>query len=78
MNYSEILDELRTERDMVDQAIAVLERLQVDAPRRRGRPPQWLSDRKKEAGPIVGGAAGPDGQPVKRGPGRPRKVQPAT
>lgn len=80
MNYSEILDELRTERDMVDQAIAVLERLQVDAPRRRGRPPRWLSDRKKEAGSVkaVPGAVGPDGQPIKRGPGRPRKVQPAT
>lgn len=80
MNYSQILDELRSERDMVDHAIAVLERLQVGAPRGRGRPPRWLADRKKEeggSGPVkVETPVGPDGQPLKRGRGRPRKVQP--
>ena len=82
MNYLQILDELRGERDMVDHAIAVLERLQVGAPRRRGRPPRWLAERKKEAGAgasapvlIESGAVGPDGQPIKRRRGRPRKVQ---
>ena len=77
MNYLEILDELRGERDMVDHAIAVLERLQVGAPRRRGRPPTWLAERKKEVGgggPLaVPSELGPDGAPVKRGRGRPRK-----
>ena len=80
MNYTEILDELRGERDMVDHAIAVLERLQVGAPRKRGRPPAWLAERQKEARgsqpvSISSAPVGPDGQPVKRGRGRPRKVQ---
>jgi len=61
---------------MVDHAIAVLERLQVGAPRRRGRPPRWLAERKLEVGGASNASAppvGPDGQPVKRGRGRPRK-----
>lgn len=81
MNYLQILDELRGERDMVDHAIAVLEQLQVGAPRRRGRPPRWLAERKREgasqalsiaSAPV---ALGPDGQPIKRRRGRPRKIQ---
>ena len=83
MNYMEILDDLRQERDLVDHAIAVLERMQVGAPRRRGRPPGWLTDRKKE---ITGGGGGatsedavaPGAEPVKRKRGRPRKNPPAS
>lgn len=82
MNYIQILDELRSERDMLDHAIAVLERLQVGAPRRRGRPPHWLAERTKESGgapvPISSAPLGPDGQPVKRGRGRPRKIHQAS
>jgi hypothetical protein len=82
MNYMEMLEDLRQERDLVDHAIAVLERMQVGAPRRRGRPPGWLNDRKKE---ILGGAGGgagtdspsPGAEPVKRKRGRPRKNPPA-
>ena len=80
MNYTQILDELRGERDMVDHAISVLERLQVGAPRKRGRPPAWLAERQKEAAgegsgePIQPAPAGADGEPVKRKRGRPRKV----
>jgi len=88
VNYLKILEELRSEADMVDHAIAVMERLQLGAPRRRGRPPRWLTERKKELGnggasdhaaaasssnPESKGAAGADGAPVKRGRGRPRK-----
>jgi hypothetical protein len=80
MNYNEMLEDLRQERDLVDHAIAVLERMQVGAPRRRGRPPGWLTDRKKE---IMGAAGGtheetvPSGEePVKRKRGRPRKNPP--
>ena len=78
MNYLEILNELRGERDMVDHAIAVLERLQVNAPRRRGRPPQWLANRSSEAmalAPVTAAAPSADGEPVKRRRGRPRKIQ---
>ena len=83
MNYLQILDELRGERDMVDHAIAVLERLQVGAPRRRGRPPRWLAERKNELGTaapvsIASAPLGPDGQPIKRRRGRPRKIQQAS
>lgn len=40
MNISQILTELRAERDLVEQAIASLERLSAGAKRpRRGRPP---------------------------------------
>ena len=81
MNYIKILEEVRNEANMVDHAIAVMERLQVGAPRGRGRPPRWLAERKKELGKdaaadpasIASGAVGPDGAPVKRGRGRPRK-----
>ena len=83
MNYLQILEELRSERDMVDHAIAVLERLSVGAPRRRGRPPRWLAERKKEitAGEpisIPSAPVGPDGEPIKRRRGRPRKIQQAS
>lgn len=80
MNYMEILDDLRQERDLVDHAIAVLERMQVGAPRRRGRPPGWLKDRKSEivggGGGVSSGDAAPGPEPVKRKRGRPRKNQP--
>ncbi|HEY3741794.1 MAG TPA: hypothetical protein VGL53_18210 [Bryobacteraceae bacterium] len=80
MNYMEILDDLRQERDLVDHAIAVLERMQVGAPRRRGRPPGWLTDRKNEVtgggGGSASGDATPGPEPVKRKRGRPRKNQP--
>ena len=76
MNYMEILDELRQERDLVDHVIAVFERIQAGAPRRRGRPPIWLSERKKEV--LGSGTSTPiaieSGEPpVKRKRGRPRK-----
>jgi hypothetical protein len=79
MNYLTMLDDLRQERDLVDHAIAVLERMQVGAPRRRGRPPTWLTDRKKEGANGAGGAhdQAPTGEaPVKRKRGRPRKNPP--
>lgn len=43
MNLQKILAELRRERDLIDQAIAGLERLLAPGSRpRRGRPPKWL------------------------------------
>jgi AT hook motif len=76
MNYLEMLDELREERDLVDHVIAVFERMQAGAPRRRGRPPGWLTERNKEL-VSVGGSTPPRTEsgepPVKRKRGRPRK-----
>ena len=82
MNYIEMLEDLRQERDLVDHAIAVLERMQVGAPRRRGRPPGWLNDRTKEIMGAAGGAQADStnsgDEPVKRKRGRPRKNPPAS
>jgi hypothetical protein len=76
MNYLEMLDELREERDLVDHVIAVFERMEAGAPRRRGRPPGWLADRKQEvvgAGGLVAVSSATGEPPVKRKRGRPRK-----
>jgi len=76
MNYLEMLDELREERDLVDHVIAVFERMQAGEPRRRGRPPGWLTERKKEvlgAGPSTPSVPESGEPPAKRKRGRPRK-----
>jgi hypothetical protein len=52
MNVSQMIAELRSEREAIDQAIAVLQRLASTHERRRGRPPAWLADTVRgEAGP---------------------------
>ncbi len=43
MDIAKILAELREERQNLDDAIVVLERLARGRGRRRGRPPAWLS-----------------------------------
>lgn len=43
MDVSKILSDLRDERRNIDEAIAVLERLEGGRGRRRGRPPGWLN-----------------------------------
>jgi hypothetical protein len=50
MNLTKILAELRRERDLIDEAIASLERLLAASGRpRRGRPPKWLQAYKGRA-----------------------------
>ena len=44
MDMTKMIAELHEERDHVDEAILVLSRLAVGAPRRRGRPPKWMTD----------------------------------
>ena len=44
MDIVKMLAELHAERDHIDEAILVLSRLAAASPRRRGRPPKWLSD----------------------------------
>ena len=39
-----VLAELHEERDHVDEAMLVLSRLAVGAPRRCGLPPKWMTD----------------------------------
>ena len=45
-----MIAELRAEKEAVEQAIVVLERLATGSGgKRRGRPPKWLSETKSEA-----------------------------
>ena len=62
MDVNRILSELRSERELVVDAILNLERLAYGRGKRRGRPPKWLTKGREQ---------------TKRGPGRPRKRRPA-
>ena len=61
MDISKILDDLRQERQHIDEAIGVLERLvSTSSGKRRGRPPNWLKraeaiEASPEAPAKVGG-----------------------
>jgi hypothetical protein len=43
MNLTKMIDELRTERQNLDQAILVFERIVAGQGKRRGRPPLWMT-----------------------------------
>jgi hypothetical protein len=43
MDLNSILDQLRQQRDHVDESIAALERIASGMGRRRGRPPKWMA-----------------------------------
>jgi hypothetical protein len=43
MDLTEMLAELRAERQQIEQAIIILERLARGRGKRRGRPPLWMS-----------------------------------
>jgi len=44
IDVSEILSELKEERQQIEEAILSLERLARGRGRRRGRPPAWMSE----------------------------------
>jgi hypothetical protein len=46
MQLNKILEELRREREQIDEAILSLERLAAASGPRRGRPPAWLKAQK--------------------------------
>jgi hypothetical protein len=46
MNLTKILEDLRQEREQIDEAILSLERLAAGSGPRRGRPPAWLKAQK--------------------------------
>lgn len=48
MDVLKMLDELRTERRNLEEAIAVLERVARGAGKRRGRPPAWMKEPDRE------------------------------
>ena len=43
MDINKMLEELRTERMMIEESIIALERLALGGGKRRGRPPQWMA-----------------------------------
>ena len=51
MDINKMLAELRTEREQITEAIAVLERLTIGQGKRRGRPPKWMMDVKTRGRP---------------------------
>jgi hypothetical protein len=46
VDIHKILEELRQERDQLDEAILSLERVAVGGAKRRGRPPAWMAQAK--------------------------------
>jgi hypothetical protein len=52
MDVSKILEELRQEREQLNEAILSLERLARGRGRRRGRPPSWMLEAKKRGRPV--------------------------
>jgi hypothetical protein len=51
MDVAKILDDLRREREQLEEAIISLERLARGRGPRRGRPPAWMSEAKKRGRP---------------------------
>jgi len=47
-----MIDELRAERDHIDEAIAVIQRLSLRQGKRRGRPPAWMAAVRGEDGVV--------------------------
>ncbi len=63
MDIMKMLDELRQEREAIEEAILTLERLANGQGRRRGRPPAWMTALKKRqsidpANPVVAAQRG--------------------
>lgn len=49
MEISKILEDLRAERDAIEEAIVTLERLAIGRGKRRGRPPAWMVEASKRS-----------------------------
>ncbi|MFN7933565.1 MAG: hypothetical protein U0R19_09570 [Bryobacteraceae bacterium] len=52
MDVNKMLQDLRAEREQIEEAILSLERLARGRGKRRGRPPSWLSEMRKVAKPT--------------------------
>lgn len=52
MDISRILADLRAERVQIEEAIITLERLAEGRGKRRGRPPTWLVEARKQDGKV--------------------------
>jgi hypothetical protein len=47
MDILKMLAELRAEREQIEEAILVLERIACGRGRRRGRPPKWMTGMRR-------------------------------
>ena len=50
MNITNMLSELRSQKEQIEQAILVLQRLAAGGAKRRGRPPKWMASDADSAG----------------------------
>lgn len=66
MDISKILEDLRRERQQLEEAILSLERLAVGG-KRRGRPPAWIVAAQQTQTPTPRGPGRPPGSKNKRG-----------
>lgn len=68
MDVMKILNDLRQEREIIEEAIITLERLARGQGKRRGRPPAWMAAlRDKEKQEAAEGAETPEpAAPVKK------------
>jgi len=46
VDINKMIAELRSEREQIEEAILVLERLARGQGKRRGRPPKWMTKRR--------------------------------
>ena len=54
MDILRILEELRSEKERLEEAILTIERLAAGSlGKRRGRPPKWMASMKADAAPLV-------------------------
>ena len=51
MDITKMLADLREERERIEQAILVLERIASGRSRGRGRPPKWMTQVKRRGRP---------------------------
>ncbi len=52
MDVSKMLAELRQEREAIEEAILILERLARGRGKRRGRPPLWMTNTGGDDAPV--------------------------
>jgi hypothetical protein len=64
MDVNKMLQDLREEREQIEEAILSLERLARGRGKRRGRPPAWLSEMRKENKPAKGKATSSQAKPA--------------
>jgi hypothetical protein len=53
VDVTQILADLKAEREQLDNAIVTLERLARGQGKRRGRPPAWMAADKPDAAPVA-------------------------